>query len=205
MDNGILIIGAGGHAKVVADILLNQGTPVIGFLDDDAALWGQQRLGLPILGSIDSFAEYRPDGLILGIGGNGIRQLVRQRLGKAAKALWHTAIHPRAIVAESVKVGAGTVICGGVVVNPDTIIGKHAIINTGATVDHDCRLGDFVHVAPGAHLTGTIRVGTGAFIGAGAVCIPGKTVGEWATVGAGAVITQDIPAQVTAVGIPARW
>jgi len=203
--SGILIIGAGGHAKVVADILLSRGEKVLGFLDDNPQLWGQTRLDLPILAGTDSFLEFQPDGLIIGIGVNTVRKAIVERLGDAARLLWRLAIHPSAVIAPSVSLGPGTVICAGVVINPDTAIGQHVIINTGATVDHDCVIEDYAHVAPGSTLTGAIRVGVGALIGARAVAIPGRTVGAWATVGAGAVITRDVPAGIVAKGIPARW
>lgn len=203
--SGILIIGAGGHAKVLADALLSRGERVLGFVDDNAQLWGQSRLGLPILGGIDSYTTFQPDGLLLGIGVNSVRKAIVERLGEAARPLWRTAIHPSAVIAASASIGPGTAICAGVVVNPDTVIGQHAIINTGATVDHDCLIEDYAHIAPGSTLTGSIRVGAGALIGARTVTIPGRTIGAWATVGAGAVITRDIPPGVTAKGIPARW
>ena len=168
-------------------------------------MWGQSRLGLPILGSIDSFSTYQPDGLVIGIGANAVRKAIAERLGADAGPLWHTAIHASAVIAPSVRVGPGTVICAGVVINPDSVIGQHVIINTGATVDHDCVIEDYAHVAPGSTLTGNIQVSSGALVGARTVAIPGRTVGAWATVGAGAVITHDIPPGVVAKGIPARW
>src|SRR4051794_39245546 len=131
--SGVLILGAGGHGKVGADILRCQGVAVGGFLDDDPASWGTTRLDLPGLGAIDRYHEFAPDGLALGIGANAIRRQIVERLGSAAQALWRPAIHPRATIAASARLGRGVVIAAGVVANPDTLLGDFVIINTGAT------------------------------------------------------------------------
>ena len=203
--SGLLIVGAGGHARVVADILLCRGLPVLGYVDDDPASWGSVRLGLPVLGSVEAWAEHAPGGLVMGIGDNAARRAVVGRLGERAGELWRSAVHPDATVAASARLGRGVVIAARAVVNPDALIGDHAIINTGATVDHDCRLGAYCHVAPGANLAGGVEVGEGALIGVGAAVIPYLSVGRWATVGAGAVVVRDVPDGVTATGAPARW
>ena len=201
----ILILGAGGHGKVVADILMSQGAGVLGFLDDDPTLWHTEILGLPVLGSIDHYADYGPAGLIIGIGINRVRQSIVHRLGEAADSLWISAVHPRAIIGRSVHIGVGTTIMAGAVVNPDTVIGNHTIVNTAATIDHDCAIGDFVHVARGAHLAGGVRVGDLSFVGIGANLIPYLTIGAGVTIGAGAAVVRDVPDGVTAKGVPARW
>jgi sugar O-acyltransferase (sialic acid O-acetyltransferase NeuD family) len=201
----ILIIGAGGHGKVVADILQRQGEQIIGFLDDVSALWGSLCMGLPILGSVAGFQSYRPEGMIVGVGSNAARKKIVERLGDAAQNLWINAIHPQAVLAESVRLGRGVVICAGVVVNPDVIIGNHAIINTAASLDHDDVIADYVHVAPGCHLAGQVQVDEGTLLGVGVSVISGCKIGRWATVGAGAVVVGDIPERVTAKGVPARW
>src|SRR5207248_3052027 len=122
---GVLILGAGGHAKVIADILMRRGTLVHGFLDDDHRLWGETRLGLPVLGTIDRYLEYEPDGLIIGVGANSVRRRVAGLLNPHAHRLWCSAIHPQATVAESVQIGKGVVVCAGAVVNPDSSLGHH--------------------------------------------------------------------------------
>lgn len=203
--NGVLVVGAGGHAKVVADILVCTGIVPGGFLDDDEITWGDSRLGFLVLGSIDSYGKYTPKGLVMGIGSNLVREQVVSRLGSDASSLWHSAIHPRATVAPSAQIGQGVTIAAGAIVNPEATIGDFAIINTGATIDHDCVIGSYAHIAPGAHLSGGVRVGVGALIGVGGSIAPGCSVGDWAVVGAGAVVVRDIPTRVTAKGVPARW
>src|SRR5438270_3053736 len=116
--SGVLVLGAGGHGKVVADILLCAGVAVAGFLDDDPATWGTRVLDLPVLGGIDAFAERRPAGLAPGIGANRARRLVAERLGDRARDLWLSAVHPRATVARSVALARGVVVAAGAVVNP---------------------------------------------------------------------------------------
>jgi sugar O-acyltransferase (sialic acid O-acetyltransferase NeuD family) len=202
--SGVLILGAGGHAKVIADILMSQDIEVLGFLDDDPKLWGEMRLGLPVLGAIGQYPEYEPSGLVIGIGDNLVRRSVAERLSTEAQKLWCNAVHPQATVARSVRLGQGIVVGAGAVINPDTVLGDHAIINTGATVDHDCTIGDFVHVAPGAHVAGGVLVGEGALLGIGSSLIPNISVGAWTTIGAGSVVTTDLSAELIAFGVPAR-
>lgn len=201
---GVLVLGAGGHGKVVADILRCRGTPVIAFLDDDPATWGGTQLGLPVLGGIATYREHLPCGLALGIGDITARRAIVERLGAPARNLWCGAIHPRATVAESVRLGRGVTVVAGAVINPDVILGDYSIVNTGATVDHDCDIGAYAHVGPGVHLAGGVRIGQGALIGIGACITPYLTVGEGAVVGAGSVVVGDVPSAVTVKGVPAR-
>lgn len=201
---GILVLGAGGHGKVVADILCCAGTRVLGFLDDDPETWGMTRLGLPVLGGITTYREYLPDGLVLGVGDVAARGLIVESLGQHARGLWRNAIHPRAIVARSVRLGRGVTIMAGAVVNSDSVLGDHSVINTGATVDHDCTIGEYAHIGPGAHLAGGVHIGREAFVGIGASVTPGLSIGDGAVVGAGAVVIDHVPSGVTVKGIPAR-
>jgi sugar O-acyltransferase (sialic acid O-acetyltransferase NeuD family) len=201
---GILVLGAGGHGKVVADILCCAGMPLLGFLDDDPATWGTMRLGLPVLGSIATYREHMPGGLVLGIGDIAARKAIVDSLGSEARYLWYNAIHPRATVARSVRLGNGVTVVAGAVVNPDSALGDHSVVNTGATVDHDCVIGDFAHIGPGAHLAGDVRVGRDAFIGIGASVTQGISIGVGAIVGAGSVVIDPVPCHVTVKGVPAR-
>ncbi len=177
---------------------------MLGFLDDGSATWRGSRLGLPVLVAIEDYQCFAPDGLAMGIGSNAARRQTVTRLS-GAELLWCNAIHPWAIVSPFALLGKGIVVAARSVVNPDEVIGDYAILNTGATVDHDCVIGDYAHIAPGAHLSGGVRVGEGTLIGIGAAIAPGCSIGEWSVVGAGAVVVQDVPARVTAKGVPARW
>jgi len=201
----VLILGAGGHAKVVADILEISGHVVVGFLDDDPTLWETQRLGLPVLGSIAQYADFASEGAIVAIGSNPTRKEICGQLENSAHPHWVNALHPSAILARSARLGIGVAIMPTAVVNADAVIGDHVIINTGATVDHDCQLASYSHVAPGAHLAGEVVVGQGVLIGIGATVAPGCVIGDWTTIGAGATVIHNIPDHVVATGTPARW
>lgn len=204
----VLILGAGGHGQVVADILLQAskaGTNYqpIGFLDDNPDLVGRTLLGLPILGTISQLKDFDHDAVIIAIGDNRTRARIFASVWAQGEHIVN-AVHPAAVLAPDVRLGQGVVICAGVVVNTGTILGHNVILNTGCTVDHHNRIGDHAHIAPGAHLGGNVTIGEGVLIGIGAVVIPQRTVGDWSVVGAGSVVTKDIPAHVTAVGVPAR-
>jgi Serine acetyltransferase len=200
----VLILGAGGHGKVIADILFATGKNVLGFLDDNPTIHGARVLGLPVMGYIEDYNRYQPDGLIMGIGNNHTRQMVIERLSLVASDGWITAVHPRAVISPSVQISSGSVIMAGAIINADTCIGHHAIINTGATVDHDCLIGDYVHIGPGVNLAGGVKVGDRTLIGIGAVVAPYHTIGSDVVVGAGAVVVNDIPPGLTVVGVPAK-
>ena len=198
MSAGVLVVGAGGHGRVVVATLQAAGVAVAGVLDDAPST--PDVLGVPVLGPVEMLAGHAGPA-VLGIGSNR----VRQRLAAAFPGVaWATAVHPSAVVHASVAAGPGTVVFAGAVVQPGVVLGAHAIVNTAATVDHDCRIGDFAHLAPGVHLSGDVRVGEGALLGVGACAAPGTSVGAWSVVGAGGVVVRDVPAGVTAVGVPAR-
>lgn len=204
----VLILGAGGHAKVVADILLrshevSRQVKPVGFLDDNSGMHGYNILGLPVLGRIPDFGQVVHDAVVVAIGQNRTRQQLYDKLCRWGERCI-TAKHPQAVVAPDVKIGAGTVICAGVVVNPGSTIGHNVILNTGCTIDHDNHIGSHAHIAPGVHLGGDVTVGEGAFVGIGATVLPQLKVGAWSTVGAGAVVTKDVPPGTTVVGVPAQ-
>jgi len=205
---GVLVIGAGGHGRVVADILLRThevggNYKPIGFLDDDPRLLGVRLLRLEVFGPISELDRFAHDAAIVAIGQNSTRARIFKSLRVKGERLVN-AIHPSAVLAPDVSLGNGLMVCAGAVVNPSTRIGDNVILNTGCTVDHDNVIGPHAHVAPGVHTGGGVRVEDGAFLGIGAVVLPGRTVGEWAIVGGGAAVVRDIPPRVTAVGVPAK-
>jgi len=197
----VVVIGAGGHSKVVISTLLASGLRVVAVLDDDPLKTGGEILGVPVLAGLDGYLREHDFPVILAIGDNLARRDVVRRF---ARVEWATVVHPSAYVHPSVTLGPGTVVFAGAVIQPDSKVGAHAIINTGATVDHDCELGNFVHLAPGVHLAGNVSIGEGALLGIGSVVKPGLQLGSWTTVGAGAVVVSDLAANITAVGVPAR-
>ena len=202
-----MIVGAGGHGHVVADILLQSWTGdgklrPIGFVDD-AASRREAPLGLPILGTIAALRTIDHDGIVVAIGDNRRRADVFAAL-LAAGERPVVARHPSAIVAADVRIGAGTVLCAGAIVNPATEIGRNVILNTGATLDHHNRIGDHAHLAPGVHTAGDVQVGEGALVGIGAVLLPGRRIGAWSVVGAGGAVHRDVHERTKVVGVPAR-
>lgn len=199
MTERLLVLGAGGHARVVVSALQDAGRPPQKILDDDSGKWGRKILGIPIDGPI----ERHGSGADLAIAAFGDNRLRAKKVAESGSR-WTTAVHPSAFVHPSASLGEGTVVCAGAVVQPEVVIGAHSIVNTGASVDHDCELGDFAHVAPGARLAGSVRIGAGTLVGIGAVIVPGVVVGEWVRIGAGAAVTGDLPSQCVAVGVPAR-
>ncbi len=201
----VLVYGASGHGKVVADILWALGIEVAGFIDDDPAKSGEL-LGLPILGNGIWLAEHAARQKVrvaLGIGDNFARQLVMDRCHSAGVELL-TAVHPSATIAPSAKLGSGTVVMAQAAINPDAVIGQGVIINTGAIVEHDCRIGDFAHLSPKAAIGGNGTVGNFAWLGIGCTVIHGVDVGAGSMIGAGATVVRDIGEWVVAMGTPAR-
>jgi sugar O-acyltransferase (sialic acid O-acetyltransferase NeuD family) len=203
MKKKLYVYGAGGHGKVVADILLSLGLPLAGFLDDGFEMAGRKILDLPVLGGIDWLLERRAAAAVaLGIGNNLARQKVADRLRQRGIDL-PAAIHSSAVVAASTTIGAGVVVMAGAVINPDAKIGRGAIINSGAIIEHDVVVGDFAHVSPGAVTGGAVRIGELAHVGLGARILPGISVGPHATVGAGAVVIREVAPGITVAGVPA--
>jgi sugar O-acyltransferase (sialic acid O-acetyltransferase NeuD family) len=199
----IAIIGAGGHAKVVADaILAAGGRQLVGFFDDDPLRAGEY-LGHPVLGRIETWRHHAIDSFVIGIGDNLMRKRHFEDLASAG-AEFATVVHPRAVIGGGVTLGAGTVVLANAAVNSGTLIGANSILNTACTVDHECTIGAHVHFAPGVNLAGEVRIGEGVFAGIGAKIIPRISVGDWASIGAGAVVIRDVPAGAKVAGIPAK-
>jgi UDP-perosamine 4-acetyltransferase len=203
----IVIIGAGGHGRVVLEIIRAAAShEPAGFVDADPALAGQIIGGLPVLGQANMLGKLRQRGVggaIVAIGDNRARQRYLELVQEHELEVI-TAVHPSAVVSPSAVLAAGVVVCAMAVVGTEARVGEGTIINTAAVVDHECVIGRFAHIAPAAVLAGRVRVGERAFIGLGARVIPCLSIAEDATVGAGAVVTRDVPPGVTVVGVPAR-
>ena len=194
-EKKMVLYGAGGHAKVILDILEAQGKTVGVVVDDNPNL--TEFMGKEVLHGVTDASP-----IIVSIGINGIRRKVVEKLSPAT--VFGTAIHPSAIVSPHATIAEGTVVMQGAIVQSCVQVGKHSIVNTGASVDHDCVLGDFVHVSPHATLCGNVSVGEGTWIGAGAVVIPGIRIGKNCIIGAGSVVCKDIPDGVKAYGNPCK-
>ena len=203
----VVIIGAGGHGKVVLDILLAGGKyRAAGFVDNNPSLLDSYVCGLPVLGPINALPRLRRQRIrhaIVAIGDNRQR-LAHGAIVEAEGFQLVSAVHPAAYVSPRATVGRGVVIAPGARVIVESNVGDLAVVNTGAVVDHECDIGPGAHVCPGALLAGRVRVGRGAFIGIGAKVIQCRTVGDFAVVGAGAAVIHDVPADATVVGVPAR-
>lgn len=206
MKEKIFVFGAGGHAKVVIDAIMQQKVHQIAFVVDDApSLKGENLYGYPVLGGKKDLLLQREEisSGIVAIGCNRTRTAVASWLVENGFKLV-TAVHPFTQLAGGVTIGAGTVVMAGVVINSDSHIGTNAIINTRASIDHDCMIGDGAHIAPGSTLCGTVRIGDETLVGAGATVIPNIVVGRNAMVGAGSTVVRDVPDGMTVVGNPAR-
>ena len=201
--SGVVIVGAGGHAKVVIEIFRACGTTIAGCIDEAAR---EPVLGVPLLGGDSVLASLAAAGAsraFVAVGDNALRKRLTERVVSAGFAL-ERAISPRANVSPSAVLDAGVAVMAGATINALAVVGTGAIVNTNASVDHDCSVGAFAHCAPGVNLAGCVTVGEGAFLGVGVTAIPGVRVGEWTIVGAGAAIVDDLPARTTSRGVPAR-
>lgn len=201
MSEKVIVIGAGGHGKVIADIVISNGNTVKGFLDDSDDVQGRTVLGFPVLGKLSDYKKYSDCEFVIAVG----NPKIRKKIAESIDVNWHTAIHPRAVVSKlDTSVGEGTVIMANAVINPSAKTGKHCIINTGAVVEHDNILGDYVHISPNATLAGMVTVGDSTHIGAGACVKNNIRISDGCTVGAGAVVVRDITQSGIYVGVPAK-
>lgn len=199
MRNRLVIVGAGGHGKVIADNAIKNGYTNINFADDNAV---GDCMGFPIIGTaaeIEALNDGRTD-FVIGIGNNKIRKMIAERYN----VNWATIIHPSAQIAVNVSVGKGTVVMAGAVVNACAVIGNHCIINTGAVIEHDNVIEDYVHISPKAALGGTVNIGEQTHIGIGATVKNNVEICRECTIGAGAVVVKNIDEEGIYVGVPAR-
>lgn len=202
-----VILGAGGHGRVVLDILTAGGDyRVVGFIDSNPMLAGRRIDGVPVLGDAGLLSKLKDDGLagaIVAIGDNGVRRAFVQTLEELNIPLVN-AIHPSAQIASTARLGRNVVIAAGCCVCAHAQIGDSVILNTGCIVDHECMIGTAAHVCPGARLAGHVTIESGAFIGIGATIIQNVRIGFESMVGAGAVVLEDVAPMSTVVGVPAR-
>lgn len=204
----VLIVGAGGHGQVIADILLQmqedlEDVEPVGYVDDDPKLTGRRILGLPVLGTTYDFGQVEHEAVVVGVGDNATRRWLFEELRNSGERLF-TARHPQAVIGRGVVLGEGTVVCAGVVVSTGCTIGANVILNTCCSISHHSRIGDHAHIAPGVRMAGEVTVGEGVFVGIGATILPRKRVGDWNVVGAGSVVCDDVADGVTVAGVPAR-
>lgn len=204
----IVLFGAGGHGKVVRDIVekmhdYDLESSIVAVYDDfvmEKMLDGT----LPILNSEAAFRSFvEKNGSVYGLIGIG-NNAIRERLSREYPIRYAVAVHPSAIIADDVRIGEGTVVMAGAIINPGARIGRHCIINTGAIVEHDCVIGDFVHISPGVKMAGDVKIGRMSHIGVGTSIIPKVVIGENVIVGAGTVVIRDIADGLKVVGVPAR-
>lgn len=194
----LIIIGASGHGKVVADIAKKCGYTDIVFLDNDEKI--SSCAGYPVFGS-DTMTDELDGDVFIAVGNADARKKLMER---DSDRNFPVLIHADAVVADDVEIGAGSVVMAGTVINPGTQIGRGVIVNTSSSVDHDCTIGDYCHISVGAHLCGTVSICDGAWIGAGATVSNNVNICGGCTIGAGAVVIKNIDKPGTYVGVPAR-
>lgn len=201
MSEKVIVIGASGHGKVVADIVRRSGDMLLGFLDDNETL-PPEIAGIPVLGKVADYTKYPSVSFVIGIGNSVIRKKIARQLDGVR---WYTAIHPSAVVsALETQIGVGSVIMANAVINPSAYVGEHSIVNTAAVVEHDNHIGSFAHISVGVKLGGTVTVGSHTWVGIGAAISNNISICDHCTIGAGAVVICDIKESGTYVGIPAR-
>lgn len=193
----LIIIGAGGHAKVIADMAIKNNIKIHGFLDDNAS----EILGYKVLGKISDANKYKNDfDFVIAVGSNEFRE----KFSNEHKLDYITLVHPSVQIGLDVKIGEGTVVMANAVINTSAKIGKHCIINTGVVVEHDNVLEDFVHISPNATLSGTVKVGKKTHIGSGAVIKNNISICENCIIGVGAAVIDNIAESGTYTGVPVR-
>ncbi len=203
----IVIIGASGFGKEVLDILRNDpNSEVVGFIDKNERLSGSKINGVPVLGNDALLAKLNSEGVSSAVVAIGDRRIRRKLFDLASECGYEliNVIHPSAYISQSIELGRGIIIYGGIVINTNVHIGDNILFNSGATIGHDTKIEDDVNINPGVDIAGRVLIKRGAYIGIGASIIENITIGEGSIVGAGAVVTRDIPDNVVATGVPAK-
>lgn len=203
MKDKLIIIGASGHGKVVADIAIKMNKwQSIAFLDDDESI--KTSMGLEVIGkTADAFIYKDEADSFVAIGSNATRENIQEKLIEEGLNIV-SLIHPSVVIGTDVEIGIGSVVMAGVVINSSTRIGKGCIINTSSSLDHDNMIEDYVHISPGVNMAGTVKVGNGSWIGIGSVISNNVKICGGCNVGAGAVVVKDITEPGTYVGVPVR-
>ncbi|WP_191565579.1 acetyltransferase [Metabacillus idriensis] len=202
----IVIIGQGGHSKVIRDIISSSDEhQIVGYLDDKINEFTITDNGFngPISAAKIILEQDMNIKFVIAIGENKIRKRIFNKL-EFPNDFFVTLIHQTAVLSPSAKIGNGTVIMANTIINADASIGHHTIINSGSIIEHDNMIGHFVHVSPNSTLTGAVKIEDGVHVGAGTTIIPNINISEWSIIGAGATVVNDIPANCTAVGVPAK-
>ena len=199
MDKKVVIIGAGGHGKVIADIVRKNGDTVECFLDD-AYTEDTDFYGSKILGKAERYKDFPDCYFIIAIGNN----VIREKIANMLDCKWYTAVHPSAQISDSVKIGEGTCVMANAAINADTVVGNHVIVNTSSVIEHDCKIGDFSHISPRATVCGVTTIGKSVWIGAGATVKNVLTICDGVTVGVCAAVIHSIQESGIYVGLPAE-
>lgn len=201
-----ILIGAGGHSKVIHDALLSDGESIKGFFDDttvtqtDNTFQYYGKIEQILDCSTEFIAEHK---FVIAIGNNSVRKQIVSLL-ESKKITYGTVIHPSAVIASDVKIGEGSVILANVVVNAATTIGKHVILNSSSSIDHDNVIDNFVHISPGVHTAGAVEIGKGTHVGIGTNILPMKKIGSWCIIGGGTMVNKDIGSNLLAYGVPVK-
>ena len=203
MKKKIAIIGAGGHSKVIIDIIYLLGSfEIIGIFDDNKT---SNFLNIPILGKIYEIEKINKniliDSFFIGIGNDDIRKKVYDMYPDLN---WEILIHPKSIISDTAKISKGTLVCAGAIIQTEVKIGKQCIINTNCNIDHESIIGNFISICPGVTICGQVKIGNNTLIGANAVIIQNKNVGNNCIIGAGSVVIRDIDNDKKVVGNPGR-
>lgn len=205
----LVIWGGGGFGREVLQVALDLNDDqrrwnVLGFLESDPKRVGGVIHDLPILGGAAWLEEHPSVTTVVAIGNTAVRRRIARQLADLGVSRFGALVHPRAWLGRRVVLGPGSIVCAGTSITTDVVVGAHGVLNLHCTVGHDARLEDFVTLAPGVHVSGAVTVGEGCDVGTGAAIIQGVSVGAWSVIGAGAVVIRALPANVTAVGNPAR-